>query len=71
MINRDTAHRELITRHNTLAYESPTARLSLRKERGLYNVRLYDKTYSRTTKQAFKTIDGAITSADMLLAGYL
>lgn len=70
-IDRNTAHRELVTNHRTMAYESQTARLSLRKDQGLYNVRLYDKTFSKTTKQAFKTLPGALTSAEMLIGAYL
>lgn len=70
-IDRLSAHRTLVTEHQTLAYESHTARLSLRKEQGLYNVRLYDKTFSKTTKQAFKTLPGALVSAEMLLGAYL
>ena len=70
-IDREYAHTQLISRHNSLRYESDSARLSLRKDAGTYFVTLHDKTYSKTTKQAFRTLPGALTSAELLLAGYL
>lgn len=70
-IDRTSAHRTLVTEHNTLAYESELARVSVRRYAPAFRVTLHDKTYTKTSKKDYATLNGAVLAAEMLTAGYL
>lgn len=70
-IDRQSAHRTLVTEHNTLAYESRLARVSLRRYAPAFRLTLHDKTYAKTTKRDYATLNGAVMAAEMLTEGYL
>lgn len=70
-IDRQTAHRQLVTHHNSIRFESDIARVSLRKDAGRFRVTLADKYYSKTTKHDYATLNGALTAAELLTDGYL
>lgn len=70
-IDRTSAHRTLVTEHNTLSYESELARVSLRKDAGAFRVTLKDKYYSKTTKRDYATLNGAVCAAEMFTGAYL
>lgn len=70
-INKGTAHKNLVTKHETMRWESPQGRLSLRKTDGRYVVRLEDYEYGKVTKQTFATLPGALVAAETLREYYL
>lgn len=71
MICADTAHTELVTRHNTMLWQSDIARCSIRKTNGAYVVRLEDWEYDKVIKSEFKTLNGALICAEGYRGGYL
>ena len=71
MIDLQSAHTQLVTRHNTLAYETPVARLSLRKKSGRYYLTLHDKTYAKVSKKDYATLPGVVDAANVLVEHYL
>lgn len=60
------AHKELISKHNTMSWSSQYGRVSVRKNNKRYIVRLEDFETARTTEKSFATLPGAMVAADNL-----
>lgn len=60
------AHKELISKHNTMAWSSQYGRVSVRKNNKRYIVRFEDFEDGRTTDKSFATLPGAMVAADTL-----
>lgn len=70
-IQRDVAHRELVTKHKNLRWVTENGLVSVRKTSGKYVVRLEDFYYGKTTITTFATLAGALVCAENLKEMYL
>lgn len=70
-LNRPTAKKKLVTKHETMRWVSRYASLSIRKTAGQYVVRLEDHETGKVTKTPFKTLPGALVAAEALKNYYL
>lgn len=59
-----TAHKELVSKHNTMAYEGTYGRLTCRKHAGRYIVRVERYDPSNSTYMDFATLRGAMIAFD-------
>lgn len=66
VIDRTLAHRELITKHNTMSWMSDLGRVSVRKDHGKYVVRFEDFSFDKLVKKEFATMPGALVCAETL-----
>lgn len=71
MTSPTLAHRELITKHNTLRSLSREASVSVRRTAGRFNVRVENFRTGLTTKKQFATLNGALTAYDAMREFYL
>ena len=69
--NPTTAHKHVVSLHETMLWQSQYARITVRKAAGLYNVRLEDYDNGNVIRSQFKTLRGALICADGYRAGYL
>lgn len=65
------AHKQLVTNHQTMKWETAQGRLTIRKTAGRYIVRLEDYEFNKTTISTFATLAGATIAADNLREYYL
>lgn len=70
-IQRDIAHRELVSAHNTMRWTSDAGMVTIRKTGGKYVVRLEDFFYGKTVITTFATLPGALVCAESLKEIYL
>lgn len=70
-IHTTTAHKDLVTKHQTMRWVTSNGSLSVRKTAGRYVVRLEDFQYEKTTKDSYATLAGALLAAETLREYYL
>lgn len=70
-MNYATAHKELVSRHNTMSFLSDIGRVSVRKNAGCYIVRAENFESQHVSSMSFATLRGAMIAADELKKGWL
>lgn len=70
-IDRPTAHKQLVSKHQTMRWVTTNGSLSVRKTAGRYVVRLEDYNNHSVTTKSFATLAGALVCAEGLRAYYL
>lgn len=70
-INRPTAHKQLVSKHQTMRWVTENGSLSVRKTAGRYVVRLEDFSNHSVTTKSFATLAGALVCAEALKEFYL
>lgn len=71
MTSPTLAHRELVTKHNTLSYNSTDGRISVRKHQGRFIVRIERYNPSHVNYMDFATMRGALIALDGAKGGLL
>lgn len=64
MTSPTLAHRELVTKHNTMSYEGLDGRITCRKQSGSYIVTIERYNPTNITRMPFKTLRGALIAFD-------
>lgn len=70
-INRTTAHKHVVSNHETMKWMTENGRLTVRKTAGRYVVTLEDFYNHNVTKKSFATLPGALVCADNLREYFL
>jgi len=64
-------HHHIVSEHKSFVQKSPYAKVSIRKERGEYLVRVHDYFYHKRSTTRFKTLEGAQIAAELVRRHYL
>jgi len=65
-------HRQLVTEHRTVVLvDNPNGRITVRRDRGAFHLKMWDKQYKKRTTTLRKTLKGAIETAEFAKESYL
>lgn len=70
-LNRNSAHKELVSAHKTMRWVTQYGSLSVRKTDGRFIVRLEDFESQNVTIKSFATLAGAMVCAESLREYFL
>lgn len=63
-MNPATAHKELVTKHTTMAHFTQNGRIAARKQDGVYIVTIENFETKHVSRMQFKTLRGALIAFD-------
>ncbi len=67
----DELLRHIVTEHKTVRWATPEGSVSIRKDNGLFIVRLHDRIYRKRSQTPYKTLQGSLIATDMVRHYYL
>lgn len=70
-IPRADAHRELVTKHNSMTWIGNNGRLSLRKRSGRFYMAVEDFSTGQVTRNSFATLPGVLVAAETVKEYFL